>query len=170
MAVKLEELQDPLAPGLGDPVLSDKWRILSFPKISEESLSPLACEELDLPFPVYQESTSERASTVLYFPKGSSIAGFNTTFGLDHKLAVIRYFTAWQNLIQNPYTGGYRLPSAYKKDITVGIYDTKGTLLCTSTMRNCWPLGLSNIQLNGQSTRLMQNIQFRCDAQYLTFV
>lgn len=169
MAVTLDELLDSNQPGLGDPMLSDKWRIVALPTIGGVSLSPLACEELDLPFPVYQETSKQIATVEVYFPKGTSLSGFSATFGLDHKAAVLRYADAWANLIQNPYTGGFRLPGVYKKNIEVALFDTKGTKVVTAVIRNCWPLGLSNLSLNGTGSRLMPVLQFQCDTQRLIF-
>lgn len=169
MAVKLEELLDSTQPGLGDPLLSDKWRIISLPTISGVSLSPLACEEIDLPFPVYQESSKQIATVDVYFPKGTSLAGFNMTFGLDQTAAVLKYMDAWANLIQNPYTGGFRLPGVYKKNLEVGLFNTMGKKVVTVTLRNCWPLGLNALSLNGTGARLMPAVQFQCDTQRLKF-
>lgn len=168
-AVTLDDLQDSSQPGLADPFTTEKWRLLSLPAIGGVSLSPLACEEVELPFPVFQEKSKEIASTAIYFPQGSSVSGFSMMFGLDQKLAVLKYMQAWSSLIQNPYTGGYRLPSAYKKNLQIALYDIKGQVIATAEIRNCWPLGMQGLQLNGQGGRGMGTVQFQCDAQRLLF-
>lgn len=169
MAVTLDELLDSSQPGLGDPLLSDKWRIISLPTMRGVSLSPLACEEVDLPFPIYQASSKQIATVDVHFPKGTSISGFSLMFGLDQTAAVIKYADAWANSIQNPNTGGFYLPGAYKKNIEVALFNTKGKKVMTAIIRNCWPLGLSNLSLNGTGTRLMPSLQFQCDTQRLKF-
>lgn len=162
-AVTLDELQDSSQPGLADPFMLDKWRLLTLPTIGGVSLSPLACEEVGLPFPVFQQKTKEVATTSFSFPNSTSVEGFTAQFSLDQKLAVIRYYTAWQNLIQNPYTGGYRLPSAYKKILNVALYDNQGQQIMTQELRNVWPQGMQELSLNGTGGRGIISIQFECD-------
>lgn len=168
-AVTLRELQDTSQPGLADPYTTEKWRILSFPSIGGVSLSSAACEEIEIPFPVFQVKSKEIASTSIHFPQGSSVEGFPAMFGIDQKAAVLRYFQSWSGLIQNPYTGGFRLPSVYKKNLQIALYDVKGNVIVTSEVRNCWPLGLQSLSLNGQGGRGMISVQFQCDAQRLIF-
>lgn len=168
-AVTLTELMDASAPGLADPFTTEKWRIVSLPTIGGVSLSPLACEEIELPFPVYTEKSKEVASTQIHWPHGSSIDGFSSQWGIDQKAALMKYFQSWQTLIQNPYTGGFNLPSAYKKRLRVALFDIKGSVIATSEVRNVWPIGMQSLQLNGTGGRGVMTIQWKCDAQRLLF-
>ncbi|QYW03099.1 hypothetical protein pEaSNUABM13_00140 [Erwinia phage pEa_SNUABM_13] len=165
----LADLQDTSAPGLDDPFMLDKWRIREFPTMGGVSLSPFACEEVDLPFSVFQSKSKEVASVAINWPHGSSIDGFNLMFGIDQRLAVMKYFTAWQNLIQNPYTGGMRLPSAYKKNMFIELYDNQGKMVAAMQLRNCWPVGGQGIQLNGTGGRGVWSVQMQLDAQIPEF-
>lgn len=162
-AVTLDELQDSSQPGLADPFMLDKWRILTLPSISGVNLSPIACEEVGLPFPVFQQKTKEVATTSFSWPHATNVDGFTAQFGLDQKAAVIRYYTAWQNLIQNPYTGGMRLPSVYKKRLEVALFDNQGNQIMVQELRNVWPLGMQELSLNGTGGRGHISIQFECD-------
>ncbi|AQT28611.1 putative tail tube protein [Erwinia phage vB_EamM_Yoloswag] len=162
-AVTIDELQDSSQPGLADPFMLDKWRFLTLPQIGGVSLSPLACEEVGLPFPVFQQKSKEVATTSTSWPSATSVEGFTAQFSLDEKLAVIKYYTAWQNLIQNPYTGGFRLPSQYKKNLQVALFNTQGTQVMVHELRSVWPLGMQELTLNGTGGRGMISIQFECD-------
>ncbi|QZE56331.1 hypothetical protein pEaSNUABM40_00135 [Erwinia phage pEa_SNUABM_40] len=159
----LDDLNDSSAPGLDDPFMQDKWRVREFPVIGNYTLSPFACEEVDLPFSVYQQKSKEVATVQINWPHGSSVDGFSLLFGLDQKLAVMKYMTAWQNLIQNPYTGGFRLPSAYKKNIIIELYDNQGQMVGEQQLRNCWPIGGQSITLNGTGGRAMWSVQMALD-------
>lgn len=168
-AVTLTELSDVQMPGLADPYTTEKWRIVSLPTIGGVSLSPLACEEIELPFPVFTAKSKEVASTQINWPQGSSVDGFSSQWGIDQKMAVLKYFQSWQNLIQNPFTGGFSLPSVYKKPIRVALYDIKGTVIATSEVRNAWPIGCQSLSLNGTGGRGMVSMQWKCDAQRILF-
>ncbi|MEG0373997.1 MAG: hypothetical protein RR672_00050 [Raoultibacter sp.] len=165
----LDDLQDSSAPGLDDPFMQDKWRVRSFPIIGGIALSAFACEEVDLPFSVYQQKTKEVATVAINTPQSSSVDGFAFIFGMDQKLAALKYFTAWQSLVQNPYTGGFRLPSAYKKNIIVELYDNQGQMIATQELRNCWPLGGQNLQLNGTGGRAVWSVQMALDVSRTQF-
>lgn len=165
----LDDLQDNSAPGLDDPFMQDKWRVRSFPVIGGISLSPFACEEVDLPFAVYQSKSKEVASVNINWPHGSSVDGFSFIFGMDQKLAALKYFNAWSELIQNPYTGGFRLPSAYKKNVIVELYDNQGTMIAEQQLRNCWPIGGQGLQLNGTGGRAMWSVQMALDVSRTQF-
>lgn len=168
-AVTLTELTDASAPGLADPFTTEKWRIVSLPVIGGQNLSPLACEEIELPFPVYTEKSKEIASTQIHWPHGSSIDGFGSQWGIDQKAAVMKYFQNWQDLIQNPYTGGFRMPSVYKKHLRIALFDIQGKVIATSEVRSCWPVGMQSLSLNGAGGRGMISMQFKCDSQRLIF-
>ena len=159
----LDDLQDTSAPGLDDPFMQDKWRVRAFPVIGDVSLSPFACENVDLPFAAYQTKTKEIATASINTPQSSSVDGFSLSFGLDQKLAVMKYFTAWQNLIQNPYTGGFRLPSVYKKNLIIELYDNQGTMIGEQQLRNCWPIGGQSLQLNSTGGRAVWSVQMALD-------
>lgn len=165
----LDDLNDSTAPGLDDPFMQDKWRVRSFPVIGNISLSPFACEEVELPFSVYQSKSKEVATVNINWPHGSSVDGFSLMFGLDQKLAAIQYFNAWQNLIQNPYTGGFRLPAVYKKNLVVELYNNQGTMIATQELRNCWPMGGQGLQLNGTGGRSVWSVQMALDVVRTVF-
>lgn len=162
-AVSLDEIQDTTQPGLDDPFMLDKWRLLSLPTMGGVNLSPLACEVVGVPFPVFQQKSKEVATTSFSWPHATSVDGFSAQFSLDQKLAVIKYYTAWQNLIQNPYTGGMRLPSAYKKNLEVALFDNQGQQVAVIELRNVWPLGMQELSLNNTGGRGIMSIQFECD-------
>lgn len=168
-AVTLTELMSTNAVGLSDPYTTEKWRLVSLPTIGGITLSPLACEEIELPFPVFTDKSKEVATTQIHWPQGSSIDGFSSQWHLDQTAALMKYFQNWQMLIQNPYTGGMRMPSVYKKILRVALFDIKGNVIATSEVRGCWPIGLQPLQLNGTGGRGVMSLQFKCDAQRLLF-
>lgn len=164
MAVTYDEVFDDSQPGLSDPFQLDKWKILALPAIGSVTLSPYACEEIELPFSAYQERTREVATTSIALPRGVSVSSVTARFHVDQYLAVLKYFTAWENLIQNPYTGGFRLPSVYKKNIVIGLYTLDGTLAHRHTLRNIWPQGPQGLSLNPTGGKGELSVQFSLDA------
>lgn len=158
------EVFDSPAQGLGDPYQIDKWRILSLPTMGSVALSPLACEEVELPFSAYQERSREVATTSITMARSVSVSSFSTRWHMDHYMAILKYFTAWENLIQNPYTGGFRLPSVYKKNIDIGLYNLGGDLVHRHTLRNIWPQGPQGLSLTAAGGRGMLSVQFFIDA------
>ncbi len=163
-AVTLDELNDTSLVGNDDPYFLDKWRVDAFPNIGPVLLSPVACEEVSLPFSMMQQKTREIATTAVKWPKTSTVNSFSFRFHLDQKFAVVKYFQQWETLIQNPYTGGFRLPSVYKKNINITLYDNQGTAIHRHTIRNCWPLGIQELALTGQGGRGVLSVMFECDA------
>lgn len=168
-AVTLTELRNAKEAGLADPFTTEKWRILSLPSMGGITLNPIACEEIDLPFPTFTEKSKEIASTQIHWPHATSVDGFGSMWGLDQKLTLMKYFQNWAALIQNPYTGGFSLPSAYKKRIQIALFDIKGEIIARSEVRNCWPVGMQPLALNGTGTRGTISVQWKCDVQRLIF-
>lgn len=163
MAVSYDELFDASANGLDDPYTLEKWRILDLPNVGPFMLSPLACEEVSLPFSIFQQKTREIATTSVSWPKAVSVSSFSARFHMDQKAAVLKYFGQWERLIQNPYTGGFYLPSRYKKNMTVALYDNAGVIIHQHELRNVWPQGVQELGLNGTGGRAVISIQFECD-------
>lgn len=164
MAVTLDELNDTSLVGNDDPFFLDKWKVDAFPNTGPILLNPIACEQVNLPFAMFQQKTREIATTTVKWPKTTTVQGFTAQFHVDQKLAVVAYFMQWENLIQNPYTGGFRLPSVYKKNIPITLYDNQGQPIHRHTIKNAWPLGLQELSLQGQGGRAVISVTFECDA------
>lgn len=156
---------------LGDyePHTTERWKVLEFPVIGSSALESAIAESIDLPFPTFQDKSKPVASSQLYFASGSSVDGFTVTFGVDQKWRSVKYITSWTNLVQNPVTGGFRLPSAYKKNLQIGFYNLNNDLIVTAHVANCWPLGISNMAFNAEVARTMISVPFKCEAVFLEF-
>lgn len=158
-----------MSTGDYEPHTTEKWLVREFPTFNGVTLDPTTAEAIDLPFPVFSDIGKSVASSQVFFPSGISISGFSVTMGVDQKLRALRYVNAWSANIRNPKTGGYKTPSNYKRTIVVDLYNVKGDVIGSSELKNIWPLGLQQMQLDGEVRRNMISIQFMCDNQAFTF-
>lgn len=147
-----------------DPWLSFLWKIVEMPQIGGMSLPPALIEGVTLPIPAFVERAKNIASTEMFYAGGTSPGQFSMICGLDQKLRAMRYFDYWSQLIQNPYTGGFRLPSQYKKDVHAELYNNQGEVVCTCIVRNTWPQAVDGLNTGTDSTSPQLNVAFKSDA------
>lgn len=158
---KLKEMHK----GSREPLQSWKWYLKAFPKIGNLVLPTSYCEELGLPFPQFAQNSKEFASTTVTFPGAISIDGFEMVLYEDQAASSMGYVQAWQSMIQNPYTGGYRVPAFYWRDLEAVLMDTRNNDIATAIIKNAWPLGMSSIQLNqAGAERVKISVQMQCTA------
>lgn len=150
--------------GKYEPFLSHMWRVAQMPAIGGQSLPVTFVEGVSLPFPTFTERSKAVASTEIYLANGTRTGEFTMQVGIDQFQSAWRYFTDWMNLVQNPYTGGFRLPSVYKKHVPVSLYDVTGKVMVTATVRNCWPTGFNLGELGGAPSIQLGQVQFKCEA------
>ena len=142
--ITLDQLENCWEQGDG-PWLSHQWRVLDFPTIGGLKLDPVLCEEIVLPLPTFGAREKSLGSGTISLAATSSAGQLEMVFGLDNKFRVLKYLNNWDHLIQNPYTGGFRLPSVYMKEIPVGFFSGDGTQVARGVCRNAWPTTYSGI-------------------------
>jgi hypothetical protein len=142
--ITLDQLEHCWDQGDG-PWLSHQWRVLEFPTIGGLKLDPVLCEEIVLPLPTFGERDKSLGSGTISLAATSSAGQLEMVFGLDNKFRALKYLNNWEHLIQNPYTGGFRLPSVYMKEISVGYFSGDGTQVARGVCRNAWPTTYSGI-------------------------
>lgn len=163
MTVTLAQLEKH-SEGQYEPWQSDKWKVLALPTIGGLKLPIELIEAVTPPFNVLQERAKNIASSEIYFANGTRPGQFSMEAASTARLHALRYFDTWQQMIQNPYTGGFRLPSTYKKNISCALYDPTGQLVVTIEVRNCWPASYDGLALARQSSNEPLVVQFKCDA------
>ena len=114
--------------------------------------------------PTFGERSKQIASTTIYLASASDPGSFTLEIAQTARLHGLRYFTAWRDLVQNPYTGGYRLPSEYKKNIAVTLFDTTGKPIATATVRNCWPVSYEGLSLARTADNQPGQVQMRAES------
>lgn len=163
MTVTLEQLEM-YSSGEYEPWLSDKWKVLDMPAINGLKLPAPLIETVGLPFNTLMDRPKSIASGEIYFANGTRVGQFTMGCALTSRLHSLRYFDTWMQMVQNPFTGGFRLPSTYKKNVSVGLYDTKGKLIVTAEVRNCWPTEFSGVEPATSPSLQPLTVQFKCDA------
>ena len=158
-----------MSSGDREPFTTEKWLIRSFPSFNGVSLDSVVGEAIGLPFPVIQEKSKSVAAAQIFFPAGITVNGLTIQFGENQRLDVIRYIEAWTANIRNPETGGYYVASNYKRNLLVDLYNVEGDVIGTAKIKNAWPQGVSQFELDGQVARSMIPVQFQCDGQKFEF-
>lgn len=161
--ITLEELEK-YSSGEYEPWFENMWRVDKMPAIGKGSLPSPLVETVNLPLPTFGERTKQIASTTIYLASASDPGSFTLEVAQTARLHALRYFTDWQALVQNPYTGGYRMPSVYKKNISVTLYDTTGKPIVQATVRNCWPVSYEGLTLGRTQNNSPGQVQMRAEA------
>lgn len=150
------------------PMMQFKWIVIDFPTINGVKLPSSYFETVNLPFSGFALNTKEVATTNINFPGNSSFDSFELQMYEDEYMTTSLFIQDWKSLTQNPYTGGYRTPVHYWKNMRIGLMDSNNVIRTESVIRNCWPIMQSAITLNQENGRLMLNVQMSCTSQYLT--
>lgn len=151
--------------GNREPLQSWKWYIKELPIIGGRTIPTSYCENINLPFAGFNTDSKEIAGTTVVFAGTSSIDGFEMQVYEDVSVSSIGYFLDWQSLVQNPATGGFRVPKYYWKNIDVVLMDNFNRDIATATLRNVWPVMISPIDLAQESNRVILSVQMACTAQ-----
>lgn len=163
MTVTLEQFER-YSSGEYEPWMSDKWKVLAMPTINGIVLPPELIESVVPPFNTLQERAKNIASSEIYFANGTRPGQFSMECSNTARLHALKYFDTWMQAVQNPFTGGFRLPSTYKKNVSCALYDTTGKQILTIEVRNCWPVSYDGLPLGRQPESSPLQVQFKCDA------
>ena len=167
---------------LGDERLRGKnslykflWRVAAMPTIKgieggTYTLPPLNVETITLPLPRQGVTQAEVAATTIYFADKGEIDQFNMICKEDDKLTSLQYFIEWNKSIQNPYTGGFYLPSRYKKNFEVVLFDGGGKPTMTALLIGVWPNTIQEMELDATDDKHKINVSFSVDAMIPTFI
>lgn len=163
MTVTLEQFER-YSTGEYEPWLSDKWKVVNLPTIGGLTLPAELIETVTPPFNVLQERAKNIASSEIYFASATRPGQLSMGVSNTARLHALKYFDYWMQLIQNPYTGGFRLPSTYKKNLGCELYDTTGRRILTIEIRNAWPLTYEGLNLTQAPESAPLQVQFKCEA------
>ena len=164
--VSIQVLQRRMDAAL-DPLLSFKWVCTELPY----GMDPTYVEEVSMPFLTIQPKEGLfGAGTYSYYPGFEDISAFDVTFYEDSVMTTTKWLKEWKERIRRPSDGCYYLPGYYKQNIVVKMMDTTGKVIATVTLKNCWPTGRSNWDLNYTSDgRLTVQQNFSVDDQEVEF-
>lgn len=150
---------------VGGPLLSWKWVLDQFPEIDGRRLPNFYCTSINLPFPQIAEKTKSVAATTVYLAGASQIQSFDMELFEDDTAQTIDYFQAWQDLIQNPQSGGYFPAANYKRNLKVALMNTKSEVIGEADLISCFPLGVQNLPLNHSGGDTVKpSVNIACDA------
>lgn len=169
--VTLSDLKNDVLRG-NNSLYKFQWRVPVMPSINGVAepvtgtyvLPPLNVEALTLPMPRQNTVNAEIAAATLFFADKTEIEEFNMVVKEDDKMNSLKYFTAWNHNIQNPYTGGFYLPSRYKKNIEVYLFNSQGEVVMSAWLKGVWPNNIENLELDNTDGKHKLNIGMSVDA------
>lgn len=155
-----------------DPLLSFLW-YCQLPTLIGDGIAAnlpwYFVEEAVPPFRTYETRQVYREGRPRTFAGKYSVSDLQLTFYLDVGGQALTYLTAWDNLIVAPFDardsvlqgGQYRMPSLYKKDITLYLLNVNKQELVQLLYIECWPTNLNSLTLQSQaSERLTTQVNF----------
>ncbi len=127
---------------------------------------PLYIEACDLPvFRTFgQNSVVRGARTFSYAGPSEGPGQFSVSFYEDNELRILGMLVDWNDLIQDPATGDYNLPSIYKRDIDVALEDLKGNVIKTVRLLGSYPVSVTPYALQSTAAeRVIAQAMFSAD-------
>lgn len=166
---KTLELAKTLNTGDKTPLPKWLWRIESLPVFDGVGLEPQYIHQCSLPFPKFDTGNQiEVAGATLTFPGKIQVDSFNMLIHEDNKVRALKYIMQWMGNIRNPVTGGYFLPTKYKKSLIVILHDNKGDPIAKASLRGVWPSAVQDWELVYNDDGFHQvSVQMEVDASYL---
>lgn len=165
---KTLELAKTLNEGDKSPLPKWLWKIEALPEFDGKTLEAQYIHQCALPFPQFDTGSQiEVAGQTLTFPGRVQVNSFNMLIHEDNKVRAMQYILAWMNNIRNPVTGGYFLPSRYKKSLKVTLHDNKGEPIAHASLRGVWPSAIQDWELIYNDDGFHQiSVQMEVDASY----
>jgi len=166
---KTLELAKSLNEGDKTPLPKWLWKVESMPAFDGVTLEPEYIQQFGLPFPKFDTGNQiEVAGATLTFPGKIDVSSVTMLIHEDNKVRALKYIFQWMSNIRNPVTGGYFLPSRYKKGINVVLHDNKGDPLAKASLRGVWPSAIQDWELVYNDDGFHQvSVQLEVDASYL---
>ena len=166
---KTLELAKSLNTGDKTPLPKWLWKVETMPAFDGIGLDPEYVHQFALPFQQFDTGNQlEMAGVTLTFPGKVQTNGVSMLIHEDNKVRALKYITQWQSNIRNPITGGYFLPTRYKKNINVILHDNKGDPLAKASLRGVWPSAIQDWELVYNDDGFHQlSVQLEVDAAYL---
>ena len=153
-----------------EPLPNWTWRIVSFPTFGSIELSPKMVKSCTLPLPKFSPRSKVVGATTVTSAGMSEVDAFDLVIQENQKVDGLNYINNWMANIQNPFTGGYYLPSRYKKNIDIVLYNVLGEPILEATLKNVWPTTIQSWELNSESGFRELSVNFACDATILDFL
>lgn len=145
-----------------DPILSFHW-YAELPWLDSFTLPWYYVEEAVTPFARYDTRSIYREGKSKHYAGTYSVDNLRLNFFMDSTNKSVDYFMYWMSLIKGP-GGEFRIPSRYKKPISIVIMDVTNSVVLRITYTGCWPTGIDALNLNsGSSDRLVGNVEFSVD-------
>lgn len=121
-------------------------------------------EDVTINLPNIPSNPVFRAGTQLYYPGISDVGTCSITCYEDNRLTTARYFEYWHKLVQNPSTGLYNDPAAYKKTFDILILDAQWNTIGKYIVHGAWPTQRSAAQFSSASNeRVTYQVDFSVD-------
>lgn len=145
------------------------WRITNMPVIKgidggSFKIPLLDIETISLPLPKQNVTEAQVAATTLYFADKSQLDQFNMSIKLDSDASNLQYFIEWNKNIQNPYSGGFYLPTQYKRVVEAELYNGKGEIVLSAVLKGCWPSTIEELTLDASDDSHKLNVSFSIDS------
>lgn len=145
-----------------DPLLNFKWMCIDGTLPFGHPADYL--EAVDLPFNNVKVDSVPVGSGYTMYPLQHEVESTSMSFYEDHNGKTLLWLMGWKSQIKNFSNGAYNLPGKYKRDMTVGLLDTKGNIILSHKLIGIWPTQTSNLSLNyNESGRLVIQQTFSVD-------
>lgn len=138
-------------------------------KVSSLSLGSEYVEEVSLVNRMYDSREVFRAGAMWKYPSQSStIDDLTIAFYADRDLKSFAYLQNWLDLVmmkssEGVRSGGWNVPSMYKRTITVGMADENDTNFYLIDYLNCWLKSMDTVQLGANGERVVYQATFSVD-------
>ena len=147
------------------PAPANNWRwIARMPLIpGGPSNAGVVAEGIDFQFRSITAQPRFGGATHRHYPTVNDMSSFNMSFYETESYVATQYLTAWQQLVVDPVYGIFGMPSVYKKDIFLEMYNFTDQKAFTGRLIECWPsqIGSFNMTYN-ESGRLIVTCTFSC--------
>lgn len=142
--------------GYGEPLLGFRWTIEDFPEFFGIKIPRQYCLETSLPTATMGTMTKQMGGTQITLPDVGEVSSFDIQFHEDQKGTTHKYLTAWNEHIQNPYSGGFYLPFTYKRDLWLQLQNNRGEVAIRVMLKGVWPTSLSPLSLNYNGSNVVR--------------
>ncbi len=135
------------------PARSDLFRVV-MPDIQGLNLGNNDPLVESITIPQYQFTTDSilEGGLPTYFPSEVALSGqVSLTLYTDQNYSARQYINSWTNLMYNTATRTYNYEIEYKKNILVTLFEGAGNPTTTLHLINCFPISISDIDLNSSS-------------------
>lgn len=154
-----------LATTRKDPLFSWHWAITSeIPFGKEYGVDHSFIETVEIPFNNVTSDGVFAGSGYDYLPVFHNVAAFTINVYADADGNSLKWLMAWKGKVKDFSTGLYGLPSEYKRDFQISLFNQKGKTVIKARLIGVWPADTGPIPLQySSSDRLVYSQNFSID-------